>query len=335
MAKRMNTMVLKEMNRRKVVDVLLQAETATIQEISQKTELSTVTVGTIINECMVSGEVLETSLTVSQGGRPARTFRVNQDYLHGMIVFGYLRHGQDRIFYRIIDRCGTVVKEWMGEEAVITREHIESSIERAMDEDPLIKGIGFGLPGVEYRGKMEINDYEGLKGMSIRDYFTQRFKLPVFVENDVNLAVIGYNARQEVPHSHCVFLYFPGKYPPGAGVVIRGELYKGRDGYVGEVNGLSHSFDWERFKEGSMELKVRRLKALIQDISVWINPDFLVLSGNGVDEGLLSHLEYAMETWERKAFLPKVGISLDFDLDFERGLSMMLRSKLEEKRWER
>lgn len=333
MSKRMNTMVLKEMNRRKVVEALLSSEGATILEISQQTELSTVTVGTIINECIQSGEVFEASVSPSQGGRPARTFRINPDFMHGLIVFGNIHKGEDKIFYRVINRCGEIVKEWMGNEETITIEHIEKEVMDAIESDAAIKGIGFGLPGVEYQERMHINDYEGLKGISISRYFTERLEIPVLIDNDVNLAAVGYNEIQRERRRHLVYIYFPGKYPPGAGVLIHGVLYKGRDGYVGEMNGLYSGLDWETFREGSNELKVRLLKPIIQSLSVWINPDTLILTGDGITEELLSHLQLDMETWESKEFLPQVDISMDFDLDFELGLLRTLGRRMEEERW--
>ena len=98
-----------------------------------------------------------------------------------------------------------------------------------------IKGVGISAPGVIQKdGKMTTaGAIKSLYGINLKDEIEQQITLPVFVENDANAAAIAENwigNAQGIENYLCVVL----GTGMGGGIVINGEVYRGRHGMAGE-----------------------------------------------------------------------------------------------------
>lgn len=101
-----------------------------------------------------------------------------------------------------------------------------------------ILGIGVGVPGqVDYKKGVIYNltNVKGWKGIALRGILKKRLKpLPVFVDNDANAAALGeaeWGAAKGYKHIVCVTL----GSGVGGGLVIDGEVYRGRSYSAGEI----------------------------------------------------------------------------------------------------
>ncbi len=99
-----------------------------------------------------------------------------------------------------------------------------------------IRGIGVGVPGVTLSesGIVVWAPSLGWRDFPLRDLLTERFRLPVLIENDVNAATLGeYNFGIERGTSNLICVAIGTGI--GSGVMIDGKLYRGHHQSAGEV----------------------------------------------------------------------------------------------------
>ncbi|TPG29550.1 ROK family protein [Mycobacterium hodleri] len=72
-------------------------------------------------------------------------------------------------------------------------------------------------------------------GVSIGEYFTKRFAVPTYVENDVNVLAIAEGARGGPASAHATYAVVKVSSGVGCGLVINGSLARGADGYAGDI----------------------------------------------------------------------------------------------------
>jgi len=98
-------------------------------------------------------------------------------------------------------------------------------------------GLGIGLPGVidPVQGTIKVADtLKGWEGFDVSAFMTERFDLPVFVENDVKARTLGemiFGHGRNISDA----VYFWMGDGIGAGIVIGGRLHHGFTNSAGEI----------------------------------------------------------------------------------------------------
>jgi predicted NBD/HSP70 family sugar kinase len=98
------------------------------------------------------------------------------------------------------------------------------------------RGIAIGAPGITLNnsGTIVWAPSLGWRDFPLRDLLADRFKLPAFVENDVNLAALGeYGFGVAAGASNLVCIAIGTGI--GAGIMLEGKLYRGHNQASGEV----------------------------------------------------------------------------------------------------
>ena len=99
-------------------------------------------------------------------------------------------------------------------------------------------------------------------------------------------------------------IYLPQQYPPGAGIVLRGELYKGRDGMAGEVGRLP------AFAVGaSLDGDASRMASLSALFAATWNPHRLVLYNEAAAPGALAQVRELAAQQLEDGCLPELELS--------------------------
>jgi glucokinase len=103
-------------------------------------------------------------------------------------------------------------------------------------ENQQIRGICIGVPSITLssQGIVKWAPTFGWRDFPLRDELAKRFDLPIFVENDVNLATLGewgFGAGQGMQNIVCMFI----GTGIGGGVIINGQLYRGNNQAAGEI----------------------------------------------------------------------------------------------------
>ena len=130
-------------------------------------------------------------------------------------------------------------KAQRGMETVITR--IERCVRDAVDEADLslkqVAGVGIGAPGaVDFETGTVIfaPNLDGWKEVPLKKELEKQLGVPVFVENDGNIAVLGVHVAELKAKPRHVIGIFVGT-GIGGGLIINGELYSGFNHTAGEI----------------------------------------------------------------------------------------------------
>lgn len=318
MGKKVN--LIKETNLNKVRSALKEIYTATKPQLAEHTGLSVVTINSLVSTLLDTGEVLPDTILISDGGRPAASFRYNSDFRMALVIYMHEYHGRDTAFYRVVNLRGEVVERAEQQLSDVDVDSFDAHIDKLLGKFPQIKAICFGIPGGEVNQKLVISDYEKMRGKSLSGHVGEKFHLPVLVENDINSAVMGYCHLHDIQGDQCVIgIYIPDKYPPGAGIYLHGDVYKGRNGLAGEIAWLPFGMDWASLDYNSAEVVDFIIKA-IRAFSCMYNPDRIVLYGERFNQATLNMIREQYQSPIENMMLPEIILSTELNADFEAGI---------------
>jgi predicted NBD/HSP70 family sugar kinase len=126
---------------------------------------------------------------------------------------------------------------------------VRSLLNGADVPDALVDGIVLGVPGAVAgaTGRIALaENVTGLEGETFAAEIRSRFEQPVRIENDINLAALGEQWRG-IARGIDDFVFISIGTGLGAGLVLRGELHRGRHGAAGELDyaraGLAEDID--------------------------------------------------------------------------------------------
>ena len=176
-------------------------------------------------------------------------------------------------------------------------------------------GVGYGGPVDSARGRvMRSFHIKGWDGFELGRWFRKRFKLPVMVENDTNVAALA-EALVGAGRGYRTVLYSNVGTGIGGGLVVDGALYNGRFGAM-EI-GHTRFFvggQWRILEELSSGLSIERGKTTLGESAKYygaalanaitlLNPDIVVVGG-GVAQAGERFLRPVRETAARLVFQP-------------------------------
>lgn len=146
------------------------------------------------------------------------------------------------VFKKSLDCISTTkfsTKAERGVEAVIGR--IAQCVENAVDEADLtlkdVAGVGIGAPGaVNFDAGTVIfaPNLKGWKDVPLKKALEKLLGIPVFVENDCNIAALGVYAAELKSKPRSMIGIFVGT-GIGGGLIVNGELYSGFTHTAGEI----------------------------------------------------------------------------------------------------
>ena len=146
------------------------------------------------------------------------------------------------VFTSSLECIGTAkvsTKAQRGLEAVVSR--IERSVRDAVDEADLslkqVAGVGIGAPGaVDFTAGTVIfaPNLEGWKDVPLKKDLEKQLGVPVFVENDANIAILGVHVAELKSKPKNVVGIFVGT-GIGGGLIMNGEPFSGFNHTAGEI----------------------------------------------------------------------------------------------------
>lgn len=326
-----NALVIREVNINLVRRELKERGQATKRQIAESTGLSIVTVGTVLQSLAEQQEVRKGKLISSSGGRPAQQYIYNDEHALALILFPYEEGGGVLIRSAVVTLSGRLLHDASRPVPRIDLSSFETRIDEAMQQYPAIQAIGFGLPGAEIDGKMVVSDYAALLDISVTEHFGKRYGKPVVLENDVNAAVIGYCSRQHAAaESSVVYMYFPDRFGPGAGIFMDGRLHKGKRGFAGEVANIPLGIPWG---DPSLITSFERITAAITKLTVAVssvlNPDVVVLYGSFLTQRHLRSVAEQCSLALPGSTVPEIKLTAEFAADYLQGMIVQTLRTLE------
>lgn len=324
----MNTLRVKENNTNLIRKNLKKMKNATKQEIADRTGLSVVTVGSVLENLLGTGEVLADKLLPSNGGRPAKSYRYNENFSYALIICVYEKQLKTRFCVSVVNLYGERVWEIESVQEKIHLSTFEPFVEEAKIRFPEIKVLAFGLPGFEFQGRVWINDHEEIKNTELSSYYAEKYGLLTVVENEANAAAMSF-ASKGMDDQTLVYIYMPTDFSPGAGIVIEGRLHRGVSNFAGEVDNIPLGCAWKKMQDKPFSYVWKNTAKLLLAVISLINPSKVVLFGEFLTEEHLCEVRSFLRKKINPVFLPEIVRTEDFYEDFKNGLAALALELIE------
>ncbi|HBY20203.1 MAG: hypothetical protein A2Y24_04315 [Clostridiales bacterium GWE2_32_10] len=150
--------------------------------------------------------------------------------------------GGSKIAFGIVDEDGNIVyKDQIKNSGDISAEdeikNIAEVLEKLMGQYNLkysdINSIGIGFPGPVNKKGIVVGTNVSINNMNLAEELGKFIKLPIYVENDANCAVVGEYVHGSLKEAKDVAFVTLGT-GVGGGLIIDGKLYVGADGGAAE-----------------------------------------------------------------------------------------------------
>ncbi|MGA2774954.1 MAG: ROK family transcriptional regulator [Candidatus Omnitrophota bacterium] len=228
-----------------ILEILRKHGPISRPDISKEMGLNVVTVSNYVDEFIKRDIVFEKELDVSEGGRRPVLIDLNPQAgfvigvgLNLMSMVGLLVDLKGNIVTKTqIARPKASVKEISECLLEIVREILRRSKEQLKH----IKGIGIGVAGlinketgsVHWPQKMDHYYTYASVDVPLKALMEKEFNLPTLIENDATGACFGeYWLGLKQGYKNVIYM-FSGV---GCGIMLNGQLYRGSQGYAGEVS---------------------------------------------------------------------------------------------------
>lgn len=288
------TAKVKKMNTELIKAVLKANPGSTKADIASATNLSQATCNTILNELVMTGEVLELDTDYTSGGRPAKRFRYNGDYAYNICLYINCECRKPVISYAVINMLGEIKEEDKIAKKSVDYNTLEELTEKLIEKYQHVEALGIGIPGVVInRSIIDICDVDSLTGFPLAEKLQSRFGINVLLENDMNLTALGFYHGQnyEEDTSVAVLNFLKGNCP-GSGIIIDGHIVTGHTNFAGEISYLPFYESLKKYMEKleTREGIIETVGKSICAITSIINPNIILLTGALLSEDMLNDI---------------------------------------------
>lgn len=236
--------VLRAMNDRAALDLLLEHGTLSRTRIGKLTGLSKPTASQLLARLEAAGLVLASGTTAGRPGPNAQLYSLNPAAAH----VAALDVTTERIRAAVADITGRTVGTFRlptpRHRAGGAVDHVVQALDGAVKEAGLNRGdlhrAVIGTPGAfdPSTGRLRYASHlPGWHSPTLLDELAAALPMPLEYENDVNLAAVA-EQRIGAARDHDDFVLLWNEEGIGAAIVIGGRLHRGRTGGAGEVGFL-------------------------------------------------------------------------------------------------
>ena len=237
--------LIREINLSIILNCLRSTAPLSRSQLAQMTGLNKTTVSSLVKELLDGGFIKEVGLGNSHGGRRAVMLDLNPNA--GNIIG--LEIGVDFISIILTDFRARIL--WRSKRETDPTQNQDTILDLAIelardaraaagpDGDSLL-GIGIGVPGLvdSSSGVLLFAPNLRWRDVPIKDVFTSELGIPVFVDNDANVAALGERYLGIAQNTED-FIYLAAGVGLGGGIVLGGKLYGGVGGYAGEIGHMT------------------------------------------------------------------------------------------------
>lgn len=188
---RKGTGKLRVINDQKVFDYFINEEIGTKKGIAQKTNVSIMTTGTILNDFLSKGIIVENELIYVEKGRPTHQYKLNPDYYHECMMY-VKKNDCCSIIYCLKNALGELIDSKKIKKKEMVGEDIVNCLNKIIEEDKYLQYISLGLPAIISNNQVIESDIDSLK--------------EILLMNDIKCIAYGYN---QMHHQNVCFLTFP------------------------------------------------------------------------------------------------------------------------------
>ncbi|EUJ52282.1 ROK family protein [Paenilisteria rocourtiae] len=282
-----NKHVVKVANLDKVRSILFKYGSATKAKLASESDISTVTVNGLVKELVEAGEFIGGELIHPKIGRPSVHYHFNYNFEHYMLISIQETAGKLHIVARVVNMRGDVKlrKGYPMEEVEVGV--VVDAVKEILAEKIAITSIAISIPGKTIGSKIAVSWRNALNGWDLETEIGSRFGIPVYVENDANLATIGYCKAVKIPETdYVVGIYYLPMSMPGASLFHNNRLFRGQDGLAGEARYLPQLIGREC--ASSFDESVQNLLEIIGIYNSLLAPHTFVIHMAGLSQAELA-----------------------------------------------
>lgn len=228
-----NQEMIRDNNRRLVLEYIVNNPPVSRADLSKHLNLTKATISNIVQELLDQNLILEIGSAKTALGR--KPILLQFDKQCGCALAIDVRPGQITALVADLKGENCHVREYAfsreDDLLHLLTEIIDSHVQEYAHMHYGIIGIAIGIYGVVHENKIIFTPYYPLPAPNLGQLLKQRFHIPVIVENESNLSVLGESAFH---YGYKNMIHINVHDGIGMGILIDGHLYKGHDGYAGE-----------------------------------------------------------------------------------------------------
>ncbi|CAN5553962.1 ROK family transcriptional regulator [soil metagenome] len=231
----------KKLFRNKILKELYFDDNLSCSELSVRIHKSFPVTAKLIEALMAEGIVVETGFAASTGGRRALTYAIKPEVMYIVTV------AMDQFVTKIVivDMQNNFVSPV--EKVVLPLPNnphaldiLKERINYVIDSSGILKekfvGIGIGMPGfVNVKKGINYSFLQLPNNKSITKNIAEETGLPVFIDNDSSLIALA-EQRFGAARGDKDTLVINIGWGVGLGLILNGELYRGHEGFAGELS---------------------------------------------------------------------------------------------------
>ncbi len=238
-----NSKALKKHNQFTILNEVIERQPISRAELGKTLDVSHATISYLVKDLIEQGLLEETEYSQSTGGRPPilLEFKGDTRYLIAVEVTDRLiNYGLFNLNLDLLKRSSykvDPVQNYNLETVIDNLYHkIEGDLQESDIDLDLVIGLGLSIPGIYKSQDDQIIDSTTKlwERKEIKGELTRVFNLPVYIENDANLAAY-YEWSYGVGQSFSNLIYIYLGEGIGGGIIIDNILYRGSHGNAGEI----------------------------------------------------------------------------------------------------
>ena len=229
-------------NEKNVLQAVINTGPTSRSQVAKDLKLNKVTVSDIFSQLIEAGYLKEVGTgTGSQaGGRKPTLYRFDERFGY-VISFDLGFHATDMVVSTLDGQVLHSDNFWGEGAAISQRLAVMLAKIEAYQRQPVTKtrhglmGLTIGIHGIVNHNQILDSPFFSTENVDIAAYFQEALKVPVFLENEANLAALYARDFTQLAAAQQDLVALSIHKGIGAGVVINGQLFRGAQGGAGEV----------------------------------------------------------------------------------------------------
>ncbi len=295
--------LVKLQNQKIIRNLLRREKPQSISALASKASLTYPTVAALLKELNDKGEVIQNQNPQSSGGRPGVRYELDVHFQYGLVVY----FKESTITAKVYNVYGQFVEEFsFTVSSALTVDFVESFVDTIMKKYSSITAISIGIPGVVNNNDiLSLPAFPKLTGTSLGETLKDKFKVEVFIENDLN-AISVAQIKEKESFAHIAYM----KQCIGTGIVLNGDIYTGSKGYAGELEYMCENLQDE---EQSL------ITCIIALICV-LNLPLIYISGECCTEDMVCRILDNLNKLLPANRIPELQVVKELEVKYEEGL---------------
>lgn len=229
---------IREQNETLVLSTIILHPLISRATISQLTGLNKASTSAIVKKLIEESLIIETGMgdSTTAGGRKPILLELNKNAGCSLSIdLGY-----DYVSSMLTNLYGEVLEHRKERDIFIRKESVIEKVLEIVDSYQVLfahttfqlVGVTLAIHGIVYQDKILFTPYYDLDQLDLASQLQKALPVPVYLENEANLTALAETSFSTTKPNLISMSIHSGI---GAGIIINGELYHGKNGQSGEV----------------------------------------------------------------------------------------------------